>query len=56
MPENCHTHNLVEYAVEYASTFTTYDACLMSLREQKLYGLIKSIQYAHNDYFFLTSL
>ena len=53
MPENCYTDNPVEIAVRYVATVATFDTCLASLRKQKLYGLIKNIQHAHDDYFFL---
>ena len=53
MPENCYTDNPVEIAVRYVATVATFDICLASLRKQKLYGLIKNIQHAHDDYFFL---
>ena len=54
MPENCcSTDNPVENAVGYVATFSTFDSCLISLRRHKLFGMIKSIQGAYHDYFFL---
>ena len=53
MPENCYADNPVENAVRYVATFTTFDSCLTSLRRHKLFDMIKSIQGAYHDYFFL---
>ena len=53
LPEHCNTGDVIENAVRYVATFTTFDSCLTSLRKQKLFGMIKSIENAHHDYFFL---
>jgi len=44
---------LVENAVEYIASFPTLYDCLTSLRKQKLFGMIESIQEAFHEYFFL---
>ena len=53
MPEFKDAVDLVANAVKYVSTFNTFDTCLTSLRKLKLFGMIKSIQVAYHDYFFL---
>ena len=53
MPDDCNVGDVIENAVRYVTTFSTFDSCLTSLRRYKLFGMIKSIQGAYHDYFFL---
>ena len=55
MPQNNRTNDfrVLEDAVKYVARFGSFDACLTSLRQKKLSDLIKSIQHAHRDYFYL---
>ena len=53
MRRDVYTGTLIENAVEYVTNFTTFDACLTSLRKQKLFDMIESIQHAYHVYFFL---
>ena len=55
MPQKDCTNDflILEDAMKYVARFGTFDACLTSLRQEKLFGLIKSIQYAYREYFYL---
>ena len=55
MPQNDCTNDfrILEDAMKYVARFGSFDACLTSLRQKKLFGLIKSIQDAHREYFYL---
>ena len=53
MPKDAYTGVLMENAVKYVASFTTFDACLSSLRKHKLFGMIENIQDAYFNYFFL---
>ena len=53
MPRDVYTGVLIENAVKYVASFTTFDACLRSLRKQKLFDMIGNIQDAYHVYFFL---
>ena len=53
VPEDCDTGDAVENAVKYVASFPTFDSCLTSLRRHMLSDMIKSIQGAYHDYFFL---
>ena len=44
---------VLEDAVKYVARFGSFDACLTSLRHKQLFGLIKNIQDAHREYFYL---
>ena len=44
---------ILEGAMKYVARFGSFDACIASLRQKKLFGLIKSIQDAHREYFYL---
>ena len=52
-PGDSYTGNLVESAVKFVANFTTFDNCLTWLRQQKLFGMIKSVQDVFHDYLFL---
>ena len=55
MPQKDCTNDflILEDAIKYVARFGTFDACLTSLRQEKLFGLIKSIQHAYREYFYL---
>ena len=53
MPRDVHTGALIKSAVKYVTRFKTFDACLTSLRRQKLFDMIENIQHAYHVYFFL---
>ena len=55
MPQSDCTNDfhILEDAMKYVARFGTFDACLTSLRQKKLFGLIKSIQHAYREYFYL---
>ena len=53
MPRDVYTGALIENAVKYVASFTTFECCLTLLRKQKLFDMIENIQNAYFDYFFL---
>ena len=53
MPRDVYTGMLIENAIKYVASFTTFECCLTSLRKQKLFDMIENIQNAYYDYFFL---
>ena len=54
MPKDVYARMLIENAVKYVASFTTFKGCLTSLRKQKLFSMIENIQHAYYDYFFLS--
>ena len=55
MPQNDCTNDFrrLEDAMKYVARFSTFDTCLASLRQEKLYGLVRNIQGAYFEYFYL---
>ena len=53
MPEYYNSADVIENAVRYVATFTTFDSCLKFLRRHKMFRMIRSIQDAYHNYFFL---
>ena len=53
MPRGTYTGVLIESAVQYVASFTTFEACLTALRKQKLFDMIENIQNSYYNYVFL---
>ena len=54
-PQKDYTNDfhVLEDTIKHLASFTTFDAYLTSLRQRKLLGLLKTVQVAYRDYFFL---
>ena len=55
MPRDEHTNDshLIEDTVQYVASFKTFDTCLTTLRKQRMFGMVKTIQDVYQEYFFL---
>ena len=55
MPKDEHTNDshLIDDTIQYVASFKTFDTCLTTLRKQKMFGMVKTIQDVFQEYFFL---
>ena len=58
MPRDEHTNDshLIEDTVQYVASFKTFDTCLTTLRKQRMFGMVKTIQDVYQEYFSCHSL
>ena len=55
VPQKDYTNDfhVLDDTIKHVASFTTLDAYLTSLRQRKLFGVIKNVQVAYRDYFYL---
>ena len=51
--DNTNDSHLIEDTVQYVASFKTFDTCLTTLRKQRMFGMVKTIQDVYQEYFFL---